>query len=311
MKTRVITGLIFTVVIAGFVIPGYLFPQLPLLLFFLVAAICIVEISTLVKSKLVHLNQAMCVIGSLLVFTPLITVLLHGDLNWRLIVDSALTSPNKLSSERAIIIRYVTESISFLFLFLIIFAYITIFYFIIKKGPSVFLDAVSMSLIVFYVIVSIVCGIMILYFIPNGYLWMLAAMVSSWVSDVFSYFTGVTLGKHKIVPLISPKKTWEGSIGGILGSIFVMVIWFLLMMNGPDIVEKSVVYRLSFGVILGLLASILSQSGDWFASAIKRWGHAKDFGSFLPGHGGLMDRFDGVFFTFPVILIAALVYYLI
>ncbi|MHB1483845.1 MAG: phosphatidate cytidylyltransferase [Saccharofermentanales bacterium] len=310
MKTRVITGLIFAAVIAGFVLPGYIFPQLPLLLFFLVAAICIIEVSTLVKTKLSHLNQAMCVIGSLFVFTPLISVLIHGDLDWRLIIDSAITSPNKLSSEREIIIRYVTESISLLFLFMMIFAYVTIFYFIIKKGPSIFIDAVSMSLVVFYVVVPIVCGIVILYFIPNGFLWMLAAMITSWVSDVFSYFTGVTLGKHKIIPLISPKKTWEGSIGGILGSIFVMIIWFLLIMNGPDIVEKSIVYRISFGVILGLLASVLSQLGDWFASAIKRWGHAKDFGTFLPGHGGLTDRFDGVLFTFPIILASALFYYL-
>ncbi len=310
MRTRIITGIIFTLAVAGFVLPGYIIPQLPLLFFFLVAAICIIEVSTIVKIKLNHLDQAICVIGSLFVFTPLIAVLIHGDLSWRLIVDFATASPNKLITERIILLKYVTECISFLFLFLALYAYATIFYKIISIGPKFLMDALSMVFVVVYVVVPITCGIILLYVIPNGYLWLIAAMATSWISDVFAYFAGVTLGKHKIVPQISPKKTWEGSIGGVLGSIFIMTLWFGVFMNGPDIVEKSMVFRISFGIVIGLLTSAGSQLGDWLASGIKRWVGTKDFGNFLPGHGGLMDRFDGVFFTFPIMLIASIFYYL-
>ncbi len=310
MKKRVITGIIFTIAVAGFILPGYNIPQLPLLFFFLVAAICIIEVSTVVKVKLNHVNQPIAVVGSLCVFAPVITILIHGDLGWRLIMDYSNVSPNKLITEQAVILRYVTESISYLFLMLVLFAGFSVFYTIIKKGPSVLMDAVSVPLIAGYVVVPIVCALILLFAIPNGYLWMIAAMTTAWISDVFAYFTGVTLGKHKIIPQISPKKTWEGCVGGILGSIFIMTIWFSVFMNGADIVERSVVYRIAFGVTIGLLTSIISQFGDWFASAIKRWSGTKDFGNFLPGQCGLMDRFDGMFFSFPTMLVGALIYYL-
>lgn len=311
MKTRIITGVVFTLAVAGFIIPGYKIPQLPLLFFFIVAAICIIEVSTTIKIKLNSLNQAFCVVGSLGVFTPLISVLIHGDLGWRYITDFAVASPNKLISERLILLKYVTESMSFLFLFLVLFSYAAVFYFIILKGPHVLMDSIAISVVTTYVVLPISCGIILLYAIPNGYLWLIAAMATSWISDVFAYFAGVTLGKHKIVPQISPKKTWEGSVGGVLGSVFIMTLWFGVIMNGPDIVEKTVFSRIAFGIVVGLITSIGSQFGDWLASAIKRWAGTKDFGSFLPGHGGLMDRFDGVFFTFPIMLLSSLFYYLV
>lgn len=310
MKTRIITGILFTLAVAGFILPGYMIPQLPLFFFFIVAAICIIEVSTALKNRKIHISQGVCVVGSLGVFTPLITALIHGDLNWRLITKYSVASPNELLSERTIIVQYLTESVSFLFLFLILYFYCVVFYYIITKGPMVLMDALSMCVTVFYIVVPLACALFLLSVIPNGYLWMIAAMVAAWVSDVFAYFAGVTLGKHKIVPLISPKKTWEGSIGGVIGSVFIMLIWFSVFMSGPDIVEKSLIYKISFGVILGLILSIVSQLGDWFASAIKRWAGTKDFGNVLPGHGGLTDRFDGVFFTFPVVLIGSLFYYL-
>ena len=311
MRKRIITGILFTIAVAGFVLPGYRIPQLPRLFFFLVAAICIIEVSTIIKIKLNHLNQSIGIVGSLCVFAPILPVIIHGDLGWRLIMDYTGTSPNKLITDQSIILKYVMESISILFMLLLVFAFVSIFYDLMKKGPSVLIDAFTVPIIVTYVVVPIACGLIMLFSIPNGYLWMIAAMATAWVSDVFAYFTGVTLGKHKIVPAISPKKTWEGSVGGVLGSMFIMTIWFSVFMNGADIVEKSIVYRIAFGVIIGMLSSAVSQFGDWCASAIKRWAGAKDFGSFLPGHGGLMDRFDGVFFSFPIMLLGALIYYLV
>lgn len=311
MKKRVVTGIIFTLVVAGFLIPGFAIPQLPLFFFFVIATICIIEITTVLHNKLPDINQAATVVGSIGVFIPIIPVLLHGDLNWRFIQEIHASSPNRLLIERASLMKYVTESVNYLVLFFMLFTFVSVIFVLSSKGPMKLLEAFVTPLTVMYVVTPLFCAVMLLYIFPNGYLWMLASVIAAWITDLFAYFAGVTLGKHKIVPLISPKKTWEGTIGGVLGSVFIMTIWMSVFMNGPDIIKKSTVYLISFGVVLGLLGSIAAQLGDWFASTIKRQSGVKDFGSVLPGHGGILDRFDAVFFTLPSMVFAALIYYMI
>jgi phosphatidate cytidylyltransferase len=128
------------------------------------------------------------------------------------------------------------------------------------------------------------------------------------MSDVFAYFTGSLLGRHLIVPSLSPKKTVEGSLGGIAGSILSQMLIFHLF---RDLLGRSACRSsdyLAFAILSGLLLSIASQLGDWLASGFKRYCGIKDFGDVLPGHGGLMDRFDSAFFTLPVTLILAVLY---
>lgn len=310
MKTRIITGIIFTIITAALVLPGAEIPQIPIFAFFIIAAICIIEVSSVLKVKLPGISQARCVIGSIGVFIPLIPILTKGDLNWRLVTTYVTVSPNRLQTERDLIIRYVTESLSFFMLFFLLVAFMVTFYAIISKGPLYLIDSLTEPVVIFYVVVPLFCGMILLLFIPNGFLWFLAGLIISWVSDVFAYFSGVTMGKHKIVPNISPKKTWEGTLGGVAGSILIMLVWMTIIMDRPDILEKTAIYRISFGVVSGIILSIVSQFGDWFASSVKRWSQVKDFGRILPGHGGLTDRFDGVFFTFPAMTIFALIYYL-
>jgi len=311
MKTRILTGSIFTIFIAALVLPGADRPQIPLFAFFVIAAICIIEVSTVLKTKLPGVSQARCVIGSIGVFIPLIPILTKGDLNWRLIESYVEISPNRLQIERDLIIKYITESASYFLLFFLIVSFMVIFYAIISKGPLFLIDSITEPVVIFYVVVPLFAGMILLLFIPNGFLWFIAGLIISWISDVFAYFTGVTMGRHKIVPNISPKKTWEGTIGGVLGSIFIMVVWMTVIMDRPDILDKTMIYRVSFGVVSGIILSVGSQFGDWFASSIKRWAEVKDFGKILPGHGGLTDRFDGVFFTFPIMTFFALIYYLL
>ncbi|MHB1452433.1 MAG: phosphatidate cytidylyltransferase [Saccharofermentanales bacterium] len=309
MKRRVITGIVFTLIVAGFLVPGFAVPQLPLFFFFVVAVICIIEITTVLRNKLPDISQAATVAGSIGVFIPIIPVLVHGDLKWRFIQDFHVTSPNKLLIERVALLDYVTESVNYLVLFMIVFTFISVIFILTSRGPMKLLEALVTPLTVMYIVTPLFCAVMLLYIFPNGYLWMLASVIAAWITDLFAYFAGVTLGKHKIVPLISPKKTWEGTIGGVLGSIFIMTLWMSVFMHGPDIIERSAVYLISFGVVLGLLGSIAAQLGDWFASTIKRRSGVKDFGNVLPGHGGILDRFDAVFFTMPTMVIAALIYY--
>lgn len=133
--------------------------------------------------------------------------------------------------------------------------------------------------------------------------WMV--FVSSWISDTFAYFTGMLLGKHKLAPVLSPKKSIEGSIGGVAGSALAGALFgYLFATKVGQEVNLIVVCA-----ILGALGSVISQIGDLAASGIKRNYEIKDYGTLIPGHGGIMDRFDSVIVTAPIIYF--LVYYMI
>ncbi|MBE5876094.1 MAG: phosphatidate cytidylyltransferase [Lachnospiraceae bacterium] len=125
--------------------------------------------------------------------------------------------------------------------------------------------------------------------------WMI--FISSWISDTCAYLVGVLFGKHKLVPHLSPKKTIEGAVGGIFGSAVVGGLFGFFLLDKTMGVSQ-------FGPILfviGAIGSVISQVGDLAASAIKRNHDIKDYGNLIPGHGGIMDRFDSVIFTAPMI----------
>ncbi len=125
----------------------------------------------------------------------------------------------------------------------------------------------------------------------------------AWVCDTCAYFAGRAFGKHKLVPVLSPKKTVEGAIGGVLGSVLVgAVIGYILYKNVTDHVE--VIFVL---MVITFVGSIISQLGDLLASGIKRDHNIKDYGNIIPGHGGIMDRFDSVIFVTPCIYFLAAV----
>ncbi|PKK95763.1 MAG: hypothetical protein CVV59_02005, partial [Tenericutes bacterium HGW-Tenericutes-4] len=118
-------------------------------------------------------------------------------------------------------------------------------------------------------------------------------------ADTFAYFVGRTIGGPKLAPLISPKKTISGAVGGVVGSVLVALIMYFIL-------DANVNWNVSFFqagitvwhfVIFGFVGSILSQIGDLFASLVKRRARAKDFSSIFPGHGGFMDRLDGISFN--------------
>ncbi|MBR6676258.1 MAG: CDP-archaeol synthase [Clostridia bacterium] len=127
------------------------------------------------------------------------------------------------------------------------------------------------------------------------------------MTDTFAYFCGRLFGRHKLIPSVSPKKTIEGSIGGIIFCIIGCVVYRLVL--GQMNVES--LPAIWIFAVLGLLVSIVSQIGDLIFSLIKRRYGIKDYGILFPGHGGVLDRFDSVIATAPLILIAceALAYF--
>ena len=130
--------------------------------------------------------------------------------------------------------------------------------------------------------------------------WM--AYVSSWGSDTCAYVVGRLFGKHKLAPVLSPKKSVEGAIGGVLGSALIGVIFGLIMSNYTGKSENLIVI---FAVIGGL-GSVISQIGDLAASGIKRNYDIKDYGHLIPGHGGILDRYDSMIITAPIVYFLSL-----
>ncbi len=125
-------------------------------------------------------------------------------------------------------------------------------------------------------------------------IWIL--FVSCWSTDSFAYFCGRAFGKHKLCPKISPKKTIEGAVGGVLACIIFALGYLAIVakINGMTVNYLN-------GVILALLASVFSQIGDLVASRIKREYDVKDFGNLIPGHGGILDRFDSALLISPIV----------
>lgn len=127
----------------------------------------------------------------------------------------------------------------------------------------------------------------------NIILWL--PFLTAWFTDTFAYFVGIYFGRKKLCPSISPKKTVEGAFGGIAGSIIFSIITGIILNN------YGIEIRLIHFVITGFLCGIASEIGDLVASYIKRFTRIKDFGNLIPGHGGILDRFDSILFTVPVI----------
>ncbi|MDD7566032.1 MAG: phosphatidate cytidylyltransferase [Streptococcus suis] len=120
------------------------------------------------------------------------------------------------------------------------------------------------------------------------------ALCLVWATDIGAYLIGRQIGRRKLLPKVSPNKTVEGFVGGVLSAVVVAIIFL--------IVDKSLLAGYSFGMMLLLVVifSIFSQFGDLVESAIKRHFGVKDSGKIIPGHGGILDRFDGMIFVFPI-----------
>ena len=132
---------------------------------------------------------------------------------------------------------------------------------------------------------------------PAGGVLVYLIFVSSWINDVFAYLTGITIGKHQFTPKLSPKKSVEGFIGGIVGAGVVGAIFGAFF---PILVHPMDNSILIFALV-GAVGAFPAVVGDLTASAIKRNHDVKDYGHLIPGHGGIMDRFDSVIFTAPIV----------
>lgn len=135
----------------------------------------------------------------------------------------------------------------------------------------------------------------------NGGLFVVLVFICSWGNDTLAYCTGMLFGKHKMSPVLSPKKSIEGLVGGIVGAGILGVLYGLFIKDRMMDIQNLPLYLF----IICSLGAVPAVIGDLAASAIKRNNDVKDYGKLIPGHGGVLDRFDSMIFTAPII------YYLI
>lgn len=128
----------------------------------------------------------------------------------------------------------------------------------------------------------------------------LLPFILAWVTDSGAYFVGCGIGKHKLIPKLSPKKTIEGAIGGIVACVLISLgyVWLLDKSFGVSLFNGGDYKKM---LVLSFIGSVISQLGDFASSAIKREFNVKDFGNLLPGHGGVLDRFDSIIFVAPFV----------
>jgi phosphatidate cytidylyltransferase len=148
---------------------------------------------------------------------------------------------------------------------------------------------------------------------PAGAIWTIYTLLAVWAGDIFAYFVGKSVGRHRMSPEISPKKTWEGAVASILASVIIGTLW---IQHAPAI--SSALLRMGlierrdgmFGlqepqlwpiILLSAIVNLAAQLGDLVESLIKRGAKVKDSGTILPGHGGMLDRIDAMLFAVLVV----------
>jgi len=160
-----------------------------------------------------------------------------------------------------------------------------------------------------YAATLVSCFVAILLLFARGPVYLLSVMAVVWAADIFAYFSGKAFGKHKLAPSISPGKSREGAVGGLVAVLLLAAATVLLAPSVPllqDTFAVRLVDRMGWGIALAVLALIVAASivGDLFESMLKRRAGMKDSSNLLPGHGGVLDRIDALV---PVLPIAALI----
>jgi phosphatidate cytidylyltransferase len=129
---------------------------------------------------------------------------------------------------------------------------------------------------------------------PRGYVWIFFLLSVIFANDTGAFYAGKTFGRHKLYKEVSPNKTWEGAVGGLILGLFISAVFLRIEMFKVHAFNLNILF-----LVIGL--SIATQTGDLVESMIKRSYGVKDSGSILPGHGGILDRIDGLIFSIPVL----------
>ena len=268
---RLVFGFLFVVVVIGSIIIGKLAASLMLLIVVMMASSEIVNLFPHEQDK-----PLKNIVGCCSVMLYVFFVVLSGNLD---------------SMESGI---YIAPIFFFVPLIIALFS---------KKHDYVSIVGASWLSMIF---VALPCGIMTMFYneelmgTDNGWVLLIFAYILIWVNDIFAYLTGSAIGRHKLCPRISPKKTIEGSVGG---AVFTMLFAYFInrfLLNVfffDNLISNVEVLFLALGVV------VFGTFGDLTESMMKRHAGVKDSGNIIPGHGGILDRFDATFMAMPFVFI--------
>ena len=161
------------------------------------------------------------------------------------------------------------------------------------SGMKLSFDKVTVCLAAGLVLPMLLGAVVRIHAGEAGRFFVLIPFVLAFLSDTGAYFVGLAMGKHKLAPTISPKKTWEGAIGGTAFALLLLVPYAVKLLGMPAVPAFVCVF----------IGSVLGQIGDLLESKLKRWGGVKDSGNFFPGHGGVLDRLDSLMLACPAVLL--------
>lgn len=187
-----------------------------------------------------------------------------------------------------------------LFIYLIYTFFVAVF----NKGSIKFFEIAEAFVVACYVIFSFGSISIMRYMNTSvGMFYIILMLLCAWGSDVFAYFTGRLFGRHKLIPEVSPKKTVEGSIGGIVCASGLSMLYGFIVTSITNLTPNYIVLA-----ICGVVLAAFSQVGDLIASLLKREHGIKDYGNIFPGHGGVMDRFDSILAISTVLMAICIVF---
>lgn len=259
MKTRILTGMVALAIFLPFLIFSGTFA-----FGFAMAVCCLVSVFEMLRCVGVHKNPAVSIPMMLVAFS------LPGCVYF---VDG--------------LEQFMQIAIPTVLLMMLWLLAVSVF----SLGAFDIANISSAAFLCFYIISAYSSILFLRYYEETGAYTYLLIFIGAWVSDSFAYFCGVFFGKHKLIPEISPKKTIEGSVGGIVFCALGFVLYGVILKHGLAMSVDFHYWRL---IVYGVAVSVVSQIGDLAMSAVKRHYNIKDFGKIFPGHGGMLDRFDSI-----------------
>lgn len=249
----------------------------------------------------IPLIVALCLIGKIpfLIFVLFIGLISFNE--YSSMLRSKNSFPNKLIGFLAVAVLIINEYkliIDYHLLFTLIIIFLLLFELFRNKSSAI--NNIGSTLLgIFYIGIFSASIINLRQFYADsvftysqgGYL-ILSILISIWLCDSAAYFIGSAYGLHKLIPRISPKKSWEGAIAGFIFSVVGMVVSKSFMLEFLSLTDA---------IIIGIIIGVFGQIGDLVESLIKRDTNVKDSSSIIPGHGGILDRFDSLLFTAPIV----------
>lgn len=242
-----------------------------------------------------------CLVGKIFFLLFALMIGLASFWEFSKMVKSKLIHTNKLVGYLSVIVIIINEYKSFInyhVLFLIIIALLLLIE-LFRNNQSAISNVGGTLLGIFYVgfFSAAIVNLREFYndsvftYSQGGYL-IISILVSIWICDSAAYFIGSAYGLHKLMPRVSPKKSWEGAVAGFVFAIVGMIAAHSLVLEFMELRDV---------VVIGIIIGLFGQLGDLVESLIKRDSHVKDSSNIIPGHGGILDRFDSLLFTAPIV----------